>query len=87
MPFEIMHFRESEKIIKEKRMEKDIKATLEYIDDVLQGTIHRRELLNQALQEMDWRENGTLNFLGGYRRVLCSIRVHSGGIVSSPDRL
>ena len=67
MPFEIVHFRESDKIIKEKRMEKDIKVTLEYIDDVLQGTIHRRELLNQALQEMDWRENGTLNFLDGRR--------------------
>ncbi|MFC1578456.1 hypothetical protein ACFL36_05540 [Thermodesulfobacteriota bacterium] len=67
MPFEIVHFRESEKIIKEKRMEKDIKVTLGYIDDVLQGTIHRRELLNQALQEMDWRENGALNFLDGRR--------------------
>ena len=67
MPFEIVHFRESEKILKEKRMEKDIKVTLEYIDDVLQGTIHRRELLRQSLEEMDWRENGTLNILDGRR--------------------
>ena len=67
MPFEIMHFRESDKIIKEKRMEKDIKVTLEYIDDVLYGTIHRRELLRQSLEEMDWRENGTLNILDGRR--------------------
>jgi len=67
MPFEIVHFRESEKIIKEKRMTKDIKVTLEYIDDVLQGTIHRRELLRQSLEEMDWRENGTLNILDGRR--------------------
>ena len=67
MPFEIMHFRESDKIIKEKRMEKDIKVTLGYIDDVLYGTIYRRELLRQALDEMDWRDNGTLNILDGRR--------------------
>ena len=67
MPFEIVHFRESDKIIKEKRMEKDVKVTLEYIDDVLQGTIHRRELLRQSLEEMDWRGNGPLNILDGRR--------------------
>jgi hypothetical protein len=67
MPFEIMHFRESDKIIKEKRMERDVKLTLEYVADVLQGTIHRRELLRQALGEMDWRESGRMNFLDGRR--------------------
>lgn len=67
MPFEIMHFRESDKIIEEKRMEKDIKMTLEYIDDVLYGTIYRRELLRQSLDEMGWRGNGTLNILDGRR--------------------
>ena len=67
MPFEIVHFRESEKILKEKRMEKDIKVTLEYIDDVLYGTIYRRELLRQSLEEMGWRGNGTLNILDGRR--------------------
>ena len=67
MPFEILHFRESDKIIKEKRMEKDIKVTLEYIDDALYGSIYRRELLRQSLEEMGWRENGTLNILDGRR--------------------
>jgi hypothetical protein len=67
MPFEIMHFRDSDKIIKEKRMERDVKVTLEYIDDVLCGTIYRRELLRQSLDEMDWRENGSLNILEGRR--------------------
>jgi len=69
MPFEIMHFRDSDKIIKEKRMEKDVKLTLEYIDDVLCGTIHRRELLRQSLEEMDWRDNGNgeLKILDGRR--------------------
>ena len=67
MPFDIMHFRESDKIIKEKRMEKDIKVTLEYINDALYGSIYRGELLRQALDEMDWRENGSLNILEGRR--------------------
>ena len=64
-----MHFRDSDKIIKEKRMEKDITVTLEYIDDVLYGTIYRRELLRQSLEEMDWRDNGNgeLKVLDGRR--------------------
>ena len=41
--------------------------TLEYIDEVLFGTIYRRELLRESLEEMDWRENGTLNILDGRR--------------------
>jgi hypothetical protein len=67
MPFEILHFRESEKILKEKRLVKDVKETLEYIDDMLYGRIHRRELLRQSLEEMGWRENGSLNLLEGRR--------------------
>jgi len=67
MPFEIVHFRESEKILKEKRLVKDVKTTLEYVDDALYGSIYRRELLRQSLEEMDWRENGTLNILDGRR--------------------
>jgi hypothetical protein len=57
MPFELMHFRDSEKIIKSKRMEKDVQATLEYVNDVLYGSLHRGELLRQALDEMEWRRN------------------------------
>ena len=67
MPFEIMHFRKSDKILKEKRMEKDVKMTLEYINDALYGSIYRRELLRQSLEEMDWRENESLNILEGRR--------------------
>ena len=64
---EIIHFRGSEKIIKKNHLEKDVKATLEYIEDVLYGTLHRGELFRQALDEMGWRENGTLNILEGRR--------------------
>jgi hypothetical protein len=57
MPFELIHFRDADKILKSKKMEKDVKATLEYINDALYGTLHRGELLRQALEEMDWRKN------------------------------
>jgi hypothetical protein len=57
MPFEIIHFHGSEKILKSKKMEKDVQATLEYVSDVLYGTLHRGELLRQALEEMEWRRN------------------------------
>ena len=69
MPFEILHFRESDEIIKEKNLERDIKATLSYVDDALYGSIYRGELLRQALDEMDWRENGDgeLKILDGRR--------------------
>ena len=67
MPFEILHFRGSDKILKEKNMGKDIKVTLEYVDDVLTGSLYKRELFRQALEEMDWRRNGTLSILDGRR--------------------
>ena len=57
MHFEIVHFRDADKILKSKRMEKDVQATLEYIGDALYGTLHRGELLKQALDEMEWRRN------------------------------
>ena len=67
MPFEMIHFRESDKIIRQKRLDRDVKITLNYLSDVLQGTLQRGELLRQALDEMGWRENGSLNILEGRR--------------------
>jgi hypothetical protein len=61
MPFEVIHFRGSDKIIKDKNLDRDVQATLEYVDDVLFETLHRRELLRQALDEMQWRENGNVD--------------------------
>jgi len=55
---EIIHFRGADKILKDKNLEKDVQVTLEYIGDALYGSIYRRELLRQALDEMDWRPNG-----------------------------
>jgi len=67
MPFEIVHFRDSDKIIRRKKLDRDVKATLEYVYDALQGSLYRGELLRQALDEMGWRENGSLNVLDGRR--------------------
>ena len=68
MPFEMMHFRGADRIIKAKNLEDDLRITLEYLDETLSGTIYRRELLRQSLDEMDWRgDDGTLNFLDGRR--------------------
>ena len=67
MSFEILNFRNAAKIIKEKKMEKEINRTMEYLHDCLYGTCHKGELLRQALKEMDWRQNGDLNILDGRR--------------------
>jgi len=67
MSFEIMHFRNADRIIKQKKMEKEVQLTLEYLDDCLCGTIHRGEIMKQALEELDWRMNGDLNILEGRR--------------------
>jgi len=65
--FEILHFRDSDKILKQKKMVNDVKETLQYIDDVLSGSLYKGELFRQALDEMGWRHNGTLNILEGRR--------------------
>ena len=65
--FEILHFRDSDKILKQKKMIKDVTSTLQYIDDVLTGVQFKGELFRQALEEMGWRHNGTLNILEGRR--------------------
>jgi len=66
MSFELLHFRDSDKILRKKKMEKHLLATLEYMDDALFGTLHRGELLRQALEEMHWRKE-PLNILDGRR--------------------
>jgi len=67
MPFEIMHIRGSEKILREKNMEKDVLFTLSYLSDALHGCLYKGELMRLALSEMGWRENGLLNILDGRR--------------------
>jgi len=60
---EILHFRDSDRILTEKNMMHDVQTTLEYLEDVLTGVQFKGELFRQALDEMGWRHNGTLNIL------------------------
>ena len=46
--FEILHFRGSEEILKEKGLLSDVQATMQYVDDVLAGSLYKRELLRMA---------------------------------------
>ncbi len=66
MSFELLYFRDSDRIVRKKKMGSVILSTLRYLDDVLQGTLYRGELLRQALSEMDWRQE-PLSILDGRR--------------------
>ena len=63
---EVIHFRESEAIIKQKDLDADVNITLEYIETMLHGTLYKRELTIQALKDCDWRE-GDLSIIEGRR--------------------
>ena len=63
---EIIHFRGSDKIIKKKKLEKDVGTTLQYLQEMLHGTLYKRELTLLALNDCDWRE-GDLSILDGRR--------------------
>jgi len=67
MPYELLHFRESDKILKKKKMMEDVMKTLEYLDTVLYEAPNKGELLKEALKDMGWREDGTLNILENRR--------------------
>ncbi len=64
MSFEILHFRESDRLLQEKNLAREFQATMQYLDDVLVGSLYRRELLRDGLAEMGWRDNGSLHFFG-----------------------
>jgi hypothetical protein len=65
MPFEILHFRDSAKIIKKKGMIDIIHETLMYIDAVLYQSFLRGSFLKSALDDLGWRDNGDLTILDG----------------------
>ncbi len=68
MNVEFVYFRDADKIIRRKKLIQDVKATMNYVSDVLTGTIQRGELLRQVLEETGWREEGVpLNILEGRR--------------------
>ena len=63
---EVIHFRESDKIIKRIGLDADVNITLEYVEAMLHGTLYKRELTIQALKDCDWREED-LSILDGRR--------------------
>ncbi len=68
MSFELLHFRGADKILKKKNMDHVVKATCDYIDSVLYGTLYKGGLLRQALEECDWRQDPEkLKILNGRR--------------------
>jgi hypothetical protein len=67
MSFELLHFRESDKVLKKLKMLQDVVKTLEYLDTVLFEAPNKGELLKQALKDQGWREDGTLNILENRR--------------------
>jgi len=56
--YEIMNFRGSDKIIREKKMTNIVRELMDYLNDALFGTQYKGELMRQVLKEMDWRNNG-----------------------------
>jgi len=66
MSFDLLYFRDSDKILRKKKMGNMVLSTMRYLDDCLQGTLYRGELLRQALSDMDWREE-PLSILDGRR--------------------
>ena len=68
MPYTLLHFRGSDKILKTKRMINDVTTTLDYIDTALSGVLNKREILRQVIDETGWLgENGCRRFLYGRR--------------------
>jgi len=43
-----------------------VQATMEYLDEVLYGSVHKGELMRQALEEMGWRDE-KVSILNGRR--------------------
>jgi hypothetical protein len=68
MEFEIIHFRDAQKVLEEKSMLNNVNITCEYIFENLVGTTYRRDILRDALEAMDWRqEQVDLKILPGRR--------------------
>lgn len=68
MNFEIIHFRDADKILEKLAMSSDLAMTVEFIFNALVGSKYRRELLREALDDMYWRPDGIdLRVLPGRR--------------------
>jgi len=67
MSYELLHFRGSEEILKNKNLDRDVAVTMEYLNDAIYGTAHRREILRMVMDETAWRNGDDLNIIPGRR--------------------
>ncbi len=68
MSYELIHFRDSEKVLEDTNMLNDVKNTLEYVNEVLTESLYKRELFRQALNDTDWTSpNGDMLIIEGRR--------------------
>ncbi len=67
MTYEVVHFRNAEEILREKKMEQELKDVLDCIDQDLHDRIYRGTILKQTLDYLGWRENGDVPILEGRR--------------------
>ena len=67
MSYELLHFRGSEEILKNKNLDRDVEVTMEYLNDAIYGTAHRREILRMVMDETAWRNGDDLNIIPGRR--------------------
>lgn len=75
MSFELLHFRGADKILKKKNMDHVVKSTCETIEAYLYGSLYKRGLLIQALDEADWRHDPEkLKILNGRRYTFKGLR-------------
>jgi hypothetical protein len=75
MAFELLHFRGADKILKKKNMDTVVRSTCETIEAYLYGSLYKRGLLTQALDEADWRHDPEkLKILDGRRYAFKGLR-------------
>ena len=54
MPYELLHFRGSDKILKKKDLTGDVKLMLQYVDESFTGFSYGRERMRNVLDDMGW---------------------------------
>ena len=54
MPYELLHFRGSDKILKKKDLTGDVKLMLQYVDESFAGFSYGRERMRNVLDDMGW---------------------------------
>ena len=58
MAYEVVHFLDSDEILKGKEMKKEIKQLLDHVDQMLHGSFATSKQLKEALKERGWDAGG-----------------------------